>query len=73
MMSALLMYLVGSISATIVGLMFYLAVQNLDPSTDPGTRGKTIMASLLLSVLFTPLGAWFITAVIRMRKSPTAS
>ncbi len=72
-MSQVLIYLVASFSTTVVGLMFYLAVENLEPSTNSDKKGKTILVSLLLSVLFTPLGAWFITAVIRMRKSlPTS-
>jgi len=60
-MSLLLMYLMGSFSATIAGLMFYMAVENLQSSSSAANRQKHIMTSALFSVWFTPLGAWLPT------------
>jgi zinc transporter ZupT len=71
--NSLLTYFLGSFTATIAGLMFYMTIENLHPSADRENRRKQVAMSALLSVLFTPLGAWLVSAVIRMRKLPPLS
>ena len=63
----------GSTSATIAALMFYMAVENLDPSSTTEKKRKYITSGIVLSVLFTPLGAWLISVIIKMKKLPPLS
>ncbi len=69
-MTNLLLYFSVSVTLTIAGLMFYMATENLQPAGDAQARRKQILLCIGLSVLFTPLGAWFVSAVIRMRQLP---
>jgi hypothetical protein len=68
MISALSMYFVGSLFATMAGFIFLMTVENLNAGTSTPSIWKHIGAAALLSVVFTPLGAWLITVVIRLRR-----
>ncbi len=69
-MNTLLTYFVASVTATIGGLMFYMAVENLHPPSDTESRRKEVATCILLSAVFTPLGAWMISVVVRLKKLP---
>jgi hypothetical protein len=67
------MYLAWSVSATMAGLMFYSAVENLHPSESSKKEGAHVIVCVILSALFTPLGTWFISVFMRMKKLPPLS
>ncbi len=71
-MTNLLLYFSASITATLAGLLFYMAVENLHPPGDAQGRRRQILTIAILSVLLTPLGAWFVSVVFRLRKWPIA-
>jgi len=72
-MSPLLTYFAISISATMAGLMFYMAVGNLDESVISDGKTKYIILGIGLSALCTPFGAWLISAIMKMKKLPPLS
>jgi zinc transporter ZupT len=69
-MNTLLMYFSASVTATIGGVMFYMAVENLHPPSDTESRRKELATCILLSAFLTPLGAWIISMVIRLKQLP---
>jgi hypothetical protein len=69
-MNVLLLYLVATTSTTVAGLMFYMAIINLEGSDVLKKQGKQLLLIIALSILFTPLGAWLISSVVRLKKLP---
>jgi hypothetical protein len=69
-MNVFLLYLVATTSSTVAGLMFHVAIVNLEGSDVVTKQGKHVLLTIALSMLFTPLGAWFISSVFRLKKLP---
>lgn len=61
-------YFMGTISATVSGIVYWLAIENLQPIREPRKFEKLWLAALL-SVLISPLGAWIVSGFLRMRST----
>jgi hypothetical protein len=69
-MAPLLTYLAWSTATTFVGILFYGAAANVAPPGAMKTNSKYIALCAALSVAFTPLGAWFLSTLFRMKHMP---
>lgn len=61
-------YLVANGSAMIVGLIVWWTIENMQPLRHPRIMPSSLVLVMILGLLFTPPGAWMISAVIRSRR-----
>jgi hypothetical protein len=63
-----LLYFGYNAALTFAGLLFLLTSQNFQADSAPSMKTRGILVAAGLSLLLTPLVAWGISAVVRMRK-----
>ncbi len=61
-------YFIGTIAATMSGIIYWQIIENLQPKRLEPRRFEKLWLAALLSVLITPLGAWFVASSIKMRR-----
>ena len=72
-MNPILMYFFVSVTATIAGLILYMAIENLRPVDNSDRSGREVTVAVIFSALFTPIGAWLFSAIRRLAKLRHAS
>jgi hypothetical protein len=57
-----LLYLLGSAGATVSGLLYWMAIENL-----ANVKGRYVL-TFFLSLFLTPVGAWVVSLVVKARQ-----
>ena len=57
-----LLYLLGAVNATVMGVLYYMSMENMK---DASHKMRTVN---VLSLFFTPFGAYIITLFLHMRR-----
>ena len=67
-----LTYFLANVGGTVGAIFYWMAVENLQPLEIKQKDHKKLALVFILSLLITPVGAWVVSAIIRMRKiAPT--
>lgn len=64
----LLKYFGLNAGATFAGILYWMAIENMQPVELKQKEHQKLSVVLVLSLLFTPIGAWVISTIIRIRK-----
>ncbi len=67
-METILLYFGYNAAFTVAGILFLLTVQNFQTEPLPLMKFRGVLLTVVLSVLLTPLVAWGVSAVMRMRR-----
>ena len=64
----LLKYFLANAGATLSGVFYWMAVENMQPLEFKQKVHQKLYVVLFLSLLLTPLGAWAVSSIVRIRK-----
>jgi hypothetical protein len=68
----LLKYVLYNAAATAAGIFYWMAVENMQPLEIRQRTHQKLVFVFLISLVLTPIGAWVISSILRMRKiAPT--
>jgi hypothetical protein len=67
-----LTYFLANAGATVSAIFYWMAVENMQPLEIKQKVHQKLALVFVLSLLITPVGAWVVSAIIRIRKiAPT--
>jgi hypothetical protein len=67
-----LKYFLANAGATMTAIFYWMAVENMQPLEVKQKVHQKLGLVFILSLLITPLGAWVVSSIIRIRKiAPT--
>jgi len=62
-----LTYLAASATMTMMGVIYWMAIENMQPTGERREFSHLYLIGLV-SLFFTPIGAWLVSAFVRLRK-----
>ena len=68
-----LQYFLANVAGTISGIIYWMTIENLQPSRPQPRKFERLWLAALLAVLITPLGAWFVSSVMKIRRNTPGS
>ncbi len=63
-----LKYFLFNAGATISGILYWMAIENMQPIELKQTEHKKLVFVFILSLLITPIGAWVVSTIMRLVK-----
>jgi hypothetical protein len=62
------LYFLLTVGSTAAGLLYWISVENIQPVEMKQLKHRKTMLIFILSLLVSPVGAWVITSIVRMRR-----
>ncbi len=65
----ILIYFLLSAGATACGIFYWMAIENMQPQEVKSSTRRKLAHVFLLSLIFTPFGAWIISNIVKYHGS----
>ena len=66
---AILQYFIFTVGATMTGVVYWLTIENLQPLQPQPRKFEKLWLAAVLCVLISPLGAWVVSSVLKIRST----